>query len=266
MLGSALAAAAPPGVEVHVTWRNTPPREARAHRVELSEPGALEALLRQLDPALVIHAAYAKESGERDIVGATTRVAVACAARRVALIHLSTDLVFDGEAGPYDEESAVSPLIAYGRWKARAEAAVREALPQAALLRPSLIVSFTRPDPATAWVERGLRAGGPVTLFTDEIRSAVRLDDLVNATWEIAAMPASGRAGVWHLGGDEAVSRLALGLLIARYHGLPADPLLPALSPRGAERRPRDTRLLSRRAGSLATPLRGVSTLLTDPG
>jgi dTDP-4-dehydrorhamnose reductase len=266
MLGGALAAAAPAGVEAHVTWRRTPAAAPRAHRVELARPGAFAALLERLAPRLVIHAAYGREEGERDIVDATRQVAEACAARRTELLHLSTDLVFDGERGPYAEEAAPAPVLDYGRWKVRAEEAVRGALPGAAILRPSLIASFTRPDPATAWVLAGLRGGGEVALYVDELRSPVRLDDLVSAIWEIAALAPGERAGEWHLGGDEALSRFALGLLIAGFHGLDAAPLVAAPSPGGPVRRPRDTRLLCRRTAALRVRLRGVSTLLTEPG
>jgi dTDP-4-dehydrorhamnose reductase len=59
-----------------------------------------------------------------------------CRARRVPLIHVSTDYVFDGtKPAPYTEEDPVAPLGAYGRSKAEGERAVRESLPEHLILR-----------------------------------------------------------------------------------------------------------------------------------
>ena len=48
-------------------------------------------------------------------------LADACAARRVRLIHISTDCVFDGSGGPYNEEAETTATDLYGRSKALGE-------------------------------------------------------------------------------------------------------------------------------------------------
>lgn len=53
------------------------------------------------------------------------RLAAACAAHRVRLLHVSTDYVFDGTADrPYREEDPRAPLGVYGASKAEGEQAV----------------------------------------------------------------------------------------------------------------------------------------------
>ena len=55
-------------------------------------------------------------------------------------MHVSTDLVFDGEKGePYVEDDAPNPLSDYGRAKLDAERGVLEAHPGALVVRTSLI-------------------------------------------------------------------------------------------------------------------------------
>lgn len=55
------------------------------------------------------------------------RMAAICAERKIPLIHVSTDFVFDGDTDrPYREDDPVRPLGVYGRTKADGETAVRE--------------------------------------------------------------------------------------------------------------------------------------------
>jgi dTDP-4-dehydrorhamnose reductase len=259
-LGDALIRAAPAGWECHATQRRAPARCANAHTCDLADAAVVAALWAEVRPRLVIHTAYTMDAGDTDIWLATRNVVDACAAAGADLLHMSTDLVLDGESGPYAESAEPKPVHEYGRWKAKAEAYARRTLPRAAVVRTSLITSFRDPDPRTAWVAAGLRGETPVTLFADEIRCPILVDDLVVQLWEIAALSPEERAGVWHLAGPEALSRFALGTLIAVALGLPVDRLRWGRSGDASEPRPRDLRLLTARAdAALATRARPVS-------
>lgn len=264
LTGHALCVAAPADVDVEVTQRTKLAAGWRAHTVDLAEPGAVELLLLDSGPDLVIHTAYGTDDGERDIVSATKNVVDACTDAGVELVHFSSDMVFDGEHAPYREGDALSPVTAYGRQKAAAETYVREHLAPATVVRTSLICSLDPVDPRTAAVVEALTIGKPITLFTDEIRSAVRLDDLVRAVWEIVVMAPERRAGVWHLAGAEPVDRYALGLAIAAHYGLSPEAIVAGNSAESPAGRPRDLTLVSERAAaSLSSNLRPVTTLFT---
>lgn len=261
-LGSRLIELAPPDHDVHGTARAAASGGGRMHVVELSEAATVDALWGRLGPDLVIHTAYSMQAGERDIVQATRNVAAACARTGAELIHLSTDLVLDGEHAPYDDTAEPAPVHRYGEWKAEAERIVRSELPETAILRPSLITSFDPPDPRTQWVIAGLIGESPLTLYTDEIRCPIARDDLVGWIWEIATLPPRERAGVWNLVGPEAMSRYALGALIAAATGLTTARMRPAASAGAAEPRPRDLRLRTDRAdAALSTRARPISEL-----
>src|SRR5262249_26534108 len=61
---------------------------------------------------------------------APSRLAAETGRRRIPLIHISTDYVFDGRKGaPYIEQDDVAPLNAYGRSKLAGERGVRAANP-----------------------------------------------------------------------------------------------------------------------------------------
>jgi dTDP-4-dehydrorhamnose reductase len=267
LLGSELIGRAPAGVELHATRRTRPVEGAEAHVVELSDQAATAALLERIRPDLVFHTAYSQSSAERDVWWATESLVHACVRAGCELIHLSSDVVFDGEHAPYAEDASPAPVHSYGHFKAIAERFVRERLPHAAIVRTSLITrTYPIPDPISAWVVNALHGGEPVRLFVDELRCPIAVEDLAAQLWEIAALPAEARGGIWHLVGPEAVSRYTLGVLVARWHGVDDDAIVPARSRGAGLQRPRDLRLLTTRADrELRARARPISEVLFSP-
>jgi dTDP-4-dehydrorhamnose reductase len=265
LLGSTLIARAPAGVELHATQRTRPVSGAAAHVIELSDQRATAALLREVAPDLVIHTAYSQSSPERDVWWATESLALACRDTGTPLVHLSSDVVFDGEHAPYSEDDEPAPVHLYGRMKAFAERFVRAQLPDAAIVRTSLIVREHPMDPASAWLVNALRCGEPVRLYVDELRCPISVVDLADQLWELALLPAERRASVWHLAGPEAVSRYTLGMFLAWWQGIDLNAVKPGYSRDSPAPRPRDLRLLTTRADrELRTRARPVSELFTD--
>jgi dTDP-4-dehydrorhamnose reductase len=266
LLGGELIRQAPCGIDLHATRRVSPVEGAESHAVELSDADAVEALWMRVRPDLVIHTAYSAVDGERDVWRATESVVRACRAAGAALVYMSTDALLDGESSPYNESAEPAPVHDYGRWKAKAELRVRGEMPDAAVVRTSLIVRAEPPDRGSAWVLDALRRGEPVRLFTDELRCPVAVEDLAAQLWEVAGQPPDQRGGVWHLAGPEAVSRYALGVLLALRHGLDPRGIIPTPSATAPAPRPRDLRLLTSRAdGELRTRARPISTVLFPP-
>lgn len=266
LLGGELIRQAPAGIDLHATRRASPVHGAQAHAVELSDAAEVEALWMRVRPELVIHTAYSQAAGGRDVWLATENVVRACRATGAALLYMSTDALLDGESSPYDERAEPGPVHEYGRWKTRAELHVRGEIPEAAVVRTSLIVRAEPPDRNSAWVVDTLRRGEPLRLFTDELRCPIAVEDLAAQLWEVALLPPGRRGGVWHLAGPEAVSRYALGVLLALRHGVDPSVIAPAPSAAAPSPRPRDLRLLTPRADrELRTRARPVSAILFPP-
>ena len=261
LVGSTLIATAPDGVEVHATQRTTPVVGATAHTVDLADPDEPVGLLAAVRPDVVIHTAYGTDDLERDVIAATRSVAAACAIHGVELIHLSSDVVFDGEHAPYAEDAPLVPVHAYGRAKAESEADVVTAVPDAGVVRTSLVCATDPLDPRSAWVVDTLGAGEPITLFTDEIRCPVRADDLARMLWDLVALSRAERAGPWHLVGPDALSRHELGALLAEAHGLDPVGITAASSRDLPDPRPRNLTLRAERSAALPTRPRSVRTL-----
>lgn len=248
LLGCALLAHCPSGVEVHVTQRRTIAKWDLAHTVELAEEVEVDHLVAKLQPSMIIHTAYGKKDGIHDIVVATKNVTEAAKSYGCSLVHISTDLIFDGEHASYSEDAPPSPIHEYGRWKTKAEEIVTTLAINLTIIRPSLIVSTTPLDVNSKWIADALRRENSVRLFADELRCPIGVEDLALQIWEIVQLPQAMRRGVWHLAGPEALSRYALGLIIAAHQDLNPRLIIPTLSPVHGERRPRDVRLNTARS------------------
>lgn len=229
--------------------------DATFERVEIRDAAATRALVERLRPDVVVHTAYRQDGpGAWEItVDGAANVAVAAHAVGARLLHVSTDVVFDGTKGtPYLEADEPSPATEYGAAKAASEERVLAAHAQALVVRTSLIVG----GPGHAPSKHELAALDPDAVFyEDEIRCPIQVGDLAAALLELAALDVTG---VLHVAGTDPLSRADLAELVA------GRPVRRSPAPPG---RPRDCRLDCSRARSLlATELRGVVSLFARSG
>jgi dTDP-4-dehydrorhamnose reductase len=234
------------GVDVVATQLRTPAAHGHAVSLDLRDADAVRRAFLEHAPAVVVHTAYrqADEFLADDVVRATRNVAAAAGRVGARLLHLSTDLVFDGEHGaPYPEEAEPRPVSAYGRAKLEAEELVAR-YADTLVVRTSLL--YGRPGPQEA-----LAARAGATFYVDEIRCPTRVEDLAAVLLELAALDVRG---VLHVAGPDAVSRLELAIALGARdpQGAPAPP-----------GRARDVRLdCSRASALLSAPVRGIKPLL----
>ncbi len=106
------------------------------HQMDLTDAAQVLATIRRVRPDVIVNAAAytAVDLAERDSesamrINADAVGEIADEARRckAALVHFSTDHVFDGRKGtPYLETDATGPINAYGRSKLAGESAIRQ--------------------------------------------------------------------------------------------------------------------------------------------
>ena len=240
----------------------TAPTETATVRLDIRDPARVRRVVAAVAPDAIVHTAAGRD---RDDWPATADGAahVALAAAGIRLVHVSSDAIFSGRRGEYDEDALPDPVYAYGAAKAAAETAVRAIAPAAAVVRTSLILG----DGAGAHerLTHDLVAGRVRgALFTDEIRKPVHVDDLADALLELAA---GDYAGVLNVTGADAISRYELGVLVARRDGLdPAAVPAASLAALGLSR-PADLRLVTTRAARvLRVRLRGAAEFVGSGG
>jgi dTDP-4-dehydrorhamnose reductase len=258
-LGSELLRAAGTGVAAtHLSSAPDPRVGVTWLQLDVRDGQAVDAAVDALRPAAVIHTAYrmnAPAVRETNVTG-SANVAVAAARAGARLIHLSSDLVFDGKSSlPYTESDPPNPIGGYGQSKLEAERSVLAAHPRALVVRTSLMVGGAEPGRQERTVLEAARGEADTTFFEDELRSPVLVSDLAVALLELAARDESG---VLHVAGPDAMSRYELACLVARAHGISPERLRRGRVAESGLERPAYCVLDSGRArGLLTSPLRG---------
>jgi dTDP-4-dehydrorhamnose reductase len=235
-------------------------------RLDLTDSPAVRAAFRRDDPQLVIHCAALSRSPDCEANPALARrlnvevtALLAELAAETPFLFLSSDLVFDGRAGYYDEAATVNPLGIYAETKVAAER-ILLSNPKHTIIRTSLNggASPSGDRGFNEQMRRAWQAGKTLRLFTDEFRAPIPAEVMAHAIWELAAQ---NRPGLFHVAGSERLSRWQIGQLVAARW--------PQLNPRiepgslkeyqGAPRAP-DTSLNCAKAQQLLSfPLPGLT-------
>lgn len=214
-------------------------------RCDLRDRDAVSAALAGVEPDLVIHAGYARD--EASIVAATRNIVDGARLIGAELVFVSSEAVFSGDGRPRDESDRPDPVWDYGRWKAEAEAHVEESSANSTIVRPPLLLSLNPEDHVVASIRAGTETGEPTTWFVDEKRQPAHAEEVAAAIWDITAIPAGERDGVWHLPGPELLSRYEIAERVVSVLGLDHTLITPATTPADAHR-PRDINLRDTRA------------------
>ncbi len=231
-----------------------------AYQLDLRDSTAVHELVNRLQPEIIIHTAGSNRPADMAnlIVSGTRHITRAAEAAGARLIHISTDVVFNGQDAPYAEDAPPTPIHAYGRAKAEAEI-FAAAHPDCAIVRTSLIYSLQMMDHGTAWLVEALRAGKPVTLFCDQRRNPVWVDTLSLSCLELAS---NDFRGILHVAGEQVLTRAEFGLRMLDWWGIKNRSSL-TIGTSDHARWPADCTFdLSRAKALLNTPLPGVDEVL----
>lgn len=234
--------------------------------LDICAPQAVQEAFLAWRPHAVIHtAAFIGDPSRMHqvIVEGTRHVAEAAAAVRARFIHISTDLVFDGEKGWYTEEDPPQPRLPYGQTKWAAEQIVQATAERPLIVRPSLLCHLDPPDPRTARALAVARGEADMVFFVDEYRTPAWVTDVAQALLELLARPVTG---ILHLAGPQRLSRYELAVRLVQAHGLDPTRLRKGYRRDVAPLRPRDTSLDTTKARRLLkTPLHSVDEGIQKP-
>lgn len=135
----------------------------------------------------------------------------------IHLIHLSTDFIFDGEEGPYNEEAQAKPLSLYGQSKLDAELIIQQSSCKWAILRTILVygvVADMSRSNIVLWAKGALEKGQPLNVVNDQWRTPTLAEDLAAACILTVTKKAEG---IFHISGKDLFAIHELVEAVADY-------------------------------------------------
>ena len=187
------------------------------------------------------------------------------------VIQVSTDYVFDGRVGHYEEDDTPHPLQCYGKTKFEAEKIVSD-LPSFVIARPSVIYGWTPVHPTAeagsskpmnfgVFVLDKLRRHETVKVVRDQYASPTFADNLGEALLKLAR---ARENGIFHTAGRSCLSRYEFAIKLAEIFGYSVGQVEPVYSSelKQLAERPRNSCLRVEKAGKLL----GISLLNAEQG
>ena len=192
--------------------------------IDLSRPEGVGEIIRSAHPDVIVNAtaytAVDRAESEPELAMSINGIApgvMAEEAKKIgaAIIHYSTDYVFDGSKGsPYIETDATNPLNMYGRSKLAGERAVAEAGGAYLILRTSWVYS-TRRESFVSKVLEWARKQETLRIVSDQVSNPTWCRMLAGLNAQLLSRGGQDftgwleeRAGLYHLAGSGYGSRL----------------------------------------------------------
>lgn len=186
-------------------------------------------IFRDHHPDTVIHAAAMTNVDDCELnpstcflhnVEATKNIIKAAESNSCHIIHLSTDFIFDGKDGPYNEEAKPNPISIYGKSKLEAEQLIQQSNTKWAIVRTVLVYGvapgLSRSN-IILWVKESLEQGKAIQVVTDQYRTPTLAEDLATGCLLIAEKQATG---IFNVSGEQLLTPYEMAVRTAEHFNL----------------------------------------------
>jgi len=198
------------------------------HNLDLASHKKVQVLLENIAPSIIIHLGAMSQPNDCELdrqscwkinVGGTRAIVKAAQQIKAFIIYVSTDFVFDGEEGPYDETAEPVPLSTYGESKYLAEQIIEMSGLHHAIVRTVLVYG----PPAQGgrsnfvlWVKEQLEKGNKIKVVNDQVRTPTYVEDLAKGILLVLMKHAQG---IYHISGKDTITPYDLACRIADIIG-----------------------------------------------
>jgi len=232
---------------------NTRPLHPNSLKLDITNAYEISNLFKTVKPDIVVHTAAEtnvdkcetqREHAWKINVEGTRNLAIACSKTNTKIVYISTDYVFDGAKGNYNEQDSPNPVNYYGVTKLEGENQVTKHCKNHAILRTSVLYGWHpwKKNFAT-WVISQLRQSNEVTVVEDHYNTPTLADNLAEIAVEVAQR---NLQGLLHTSGKERISRYEFAKQIAKTFDSNSDLIKPVKMSHLAAwtaQRPRDSSL-----------------------
>jgi dTDP-4-dehydrorhamnose reductase len=267
-----------PAFDLYPTYLRNRIAHPKASQLDISDRDNVLKRVEAIKPEVIVHAggmtkpmACEKEPALAHRVNVEGTAHLVEAARGVGarFIFLSSDLVFDGSAERYDENSPTHPLSVYGHTKVQGEELVRTGSDDFAIVRTTVMYGWSSryTESMAEWILRGLQEGREPNMYQDQYRHFILINDLVAAIFELIEYSELGELSGHQMketilvAGPELLSRYEFAKRLAQTFGLPEAGIrsIPFGSTPQAAFTPKRLSLdTSKATRILRTPIRGI--------
>src|SRR5436190_1181824 len=196
--------------------------------MDFTNPYSIDSVFNKYKPDVVIHSgAISKpDECEKDQVLAymvnvegTVHLMMNAAEYKSFFIFISTDLVFSGVKGIYNEDDERQPVNYYGSTKMEAEDAVMDYEYDWSIVRTVLVYGKPQAgrDNILTVVKNKLEKGEGYNIFNDQVRTPTYVEDLAAAVAKIIDNKATG---IYHISGEEVLTPYQMAMEAASFLNL----------------------------------------------
>jgi dTDP-4-dehydrorhamnose reductase len=222
------------GSSAEITASSIEPAPVRAlqsvtyRQADITSKKDVKSLVSAVEPTAVVNCAAMtnvdacesdRELAWRINVSGVEHLADAAKKSNAALVHISTDYVFDGKRGPYSEDDRPEPLSYYGKTKLASENLLRASDVTHLILRTMVLYGHAEGVKANfaLWLIDSLQKKAPVRVVDDQVGNPTLVDDLAYAIMRAIELQ---KWGLYHIAGRDILSRYEFSVRLAGVFGL----------------------------------------------
>jgi dTDP-4-dehydrorhamnose reductase len=196
--------------------------------MDFTDPFSIHDVFEKIKPEVVIHSGAMSKPDECEMdqmkaylvnVEGTVQLLINSEDLKSFFVFLSTDFVFDGERGMYNEDDTPGPVNYYGRTKLEAEEAVKEYEHDWAIVRTVLVYGKNHSGHSNILkiVREKLEKGEEYSVFDDQVRTPTYVEDLAKGIVSIIEKKATG---FFHLSGKDVLTPYQMTIKTAEHLNL----------------------------------------------
>ena len=236
------------------------------HYLDIVDRNSVELFFRKFQPEIVIHCAamvnpdYCEENQELSKminIDGTRNIVDQCKIHSTKMIFLSSDFVFEGNNGPYFEDSELHSNNYYGVTKIEGEKIVRENLEDYLIIRPALMYGNDENTKLSFVTDIFNKLLNNEKIFVDNkiMKYPTLTDDVVEVINELIDLELSG---TYHVCGEEGVTKYAWAKRVAKFYGFSEENIFEKESSTEIVKRPLDVKLDSTKIKRFIMGITGI--------
>ncbi len=199
----------------------------------------INSIIKKIKPNFIIHTAAMTNVDQCELrkreckevnAKAVKNIVKACEEFNIHLVHISSDFIFKGKKGYYQENDKSNPVNHYGEMKLKSEQYLLKSSINYTILRTIILYGYTpntNKNNLILWIKKSLEKNKPISVVTDQLRMPTYVDDLANACLQAVKKKAKG---IYHISSNELMSIYEIALSVAKAFDLDSKLIHPILT------------------------------------